>query len=96
LPLRAAAPALTGPLRTNALTRDVGIVAAEWHNEGVSKSAVEGEKESSRVDTDVTEEELVTRIAADREAGRDTTEDVKAFLLLTGKKNRAALDRLAK
>ena len=42
------------------------------------------------------EEALVTRIAADRRAGKDTSKDVEKLLRLAGEKNRAALDRLAK
>lgn len=72
------------------------IVAGGWHNVLVSKSAIERETKTSQVSTDMTEEELVARIAADREAGRDTTKDVEALLRLAGEKNRAALDRLAK
>lgn len=43
----------------------------------------------------MSEEELISRIKADREAGKDTTKDVETLLRLTGEKNRAALDRLA-
>ena len=67
-----------------------------WQNGGVSKSAVERgipTDETNRADS---EDVLIARIAADRRAGRDTTKDVKAFLKLAGKSNRAALDRLAK
>jgi hypothetical protein len=39
---------------------------------------------------------LIARIAADRRAGKDTSEDVKALLEIAGQENRAALDRLAK
>lgn len=45
--------------------------------------------------SETTEDELIARIKADREAGKDTTKDVEALLRLTGEKNRAALDRLA-
>jgi hypothetical protein len=55
------------------------------------KSATEPETNSA----ELSEDELVARIAADRQAGKDTMKDVKALLRLAGEKNRAALDRLA-
>lgn len=55
------------------------------------KSAAEPETNSA----EFSEDELVARITADRQAGKDTTKDVKALLQLAGEKNRAALDRLA-
>lgn len=62
----------------------------------MTESAVERETSSPRDDVTSTEEALVARIAADRRAGKDTTKDVEELLQLTGAKNRAALDRLAK
>jgi hypothetical protein len=57
----------------------------------MKKSATQPEASSA----ELSEDELVARIAADRQAGKDTTKDVKALLRLAGEKNRAALDRLA-
>jgi hypothetical protein len=62
----------------------------------VSKSAIDKETSTSEADVDVSEDELVSRIAASRRSGRDTTNDVDALLRLADNKNRAALDRLAK
>lgn len=41
-------------------------------------------------------DELIGRATADRSAGRDTTQSVKALVKLAAKRNQAALDRLAK
>jgi hypothetical protein len=38
---------------------------------------------------------LIARISADRRAGRDTSDDMKALLKIAAQENRAALDRLA-
>ncbi|HEY1988125.1 MAG TPA: hypothetical protein VGG43_01555 [Acidimicrobiales bacterium] len=62
----------------------------------MSKSAVEREIPTDETDQADSEDVLVARITADRRAGRDTSDDVKALLKLAGKNNRAALDRLAK
>jgi hypothetical protein len=42
------------------------------------------------------EDDLIRRATADRQAGRDTTDDVGELLSVVAKRNRAALDRLAK
>ena len=55
------------------------------------KSAAQAETGTS----EISEDELVARIAADRKAGKDTTKDVERLLRLAGEKNRAAIDRLA-
>jgi len=55
------------------------------------KSTAETEKGTA----ELSEDKLIARIAADRKAGKDTTDNVKALLRLAGGKNRAALDRLA-
>jgi len=55
------------------------------------KSTAETEKSTA----ELSEDKLIARIAADRKAGKDTTDNVKALLRLAGGKNRAALDRLA-
>jgi hypothetical protein len=55
-------------------------------------------KSSTRPETsapEVSEDELIARITADRKAAKDTTKDVEVLLRLAGTKNRAALDRLA-
>ncbi len=62
----------------------------------MTESAVERETSPPEDDVTNTEEALVARITADRRAGKDTTKDVEKLLQLTGVKNRAALDRLAK
>ena len=62
----------------------------------MTESAVERETASPDDDVIDAEDALVARIAADRRAGKDTTKDVEKLLQLTGEKNRAALDRLAK
>ncbi len=67
------------------------MVASGWQNGSVRKGATQPETSSS----ETSEEELISRIKADREAGKDTTKDVEALLRMTGEKNRAALDRLA-
>jgi hypothetical protein len=62
----------------------------------MTESAVERETSSPKDDVTDSEEALIARIAADRREGKDTTKDVEKLLQLTGAKNRAALDRLAK
>jgi hypothetical protein len=47
-------------------------------------------------DVDHAADALIARIAADRRAGRDTSNNVQALLEIAGNDNRAALDRLAK
>jgi hypothetical protein len=44
---------------------------------------------------DVSEKELIARVAANRRARRDTTQNVRALLKVASEANRAALDRLA-
>jgi hypothetical protein len=67
----------------------VGTVVGQ--NGFMRKSTAETEKDTA----ELSEDELVARIAADRKAGKDTTKDVEALLRLAGETNRAALDRLA-
>jgi len=45
--------------------------------------------------SEMSEDELIVRILADRQAGKDTTKDVELLLRRAGTNNRAALDRLA-
>ncbi len=62
----------------------------------MTESAVERGTPSLEAKTTDDEESLIARVAADRRARRDTAKDVEKLLRLAGKKNRAALDRLAK
>ena len=62
-----------------------------WHNGLVRKSSTQPEASTS----EISEDELIVRILADRKAGKDTTKDVELLLRLAGTNNRAALDRLA-
>ena len=82
---------LDRPWLTGVATPFARIVVGDWHNGTVRKSAIENETSTS----ELSEDELVARIAADRKAGKDTTKDVERLLHLGGEKNRAALDRLA-
>ncbi len=59
--------------------------------DAVRKGSNEPEKSTS----EMSEDELIVRILADREAGKDTTKDFELFLRRAGTNNRAALDRLA-
>jgi hypothetical protein len=68
----------------------------EWQNGGVSESAVQPDTVANDVDNDASADDLIARVAADRRAGRDTSEDVEALLKIAAEDNRAALDRLAK
>jgi hypothetical protein len=47
-------------------------------------------------DDSTSEDGLIRRAVAERAAGRDTSGDVEALVRLAAKRNRAALDRLAK
>jgi hypothetical protein len=62
----------------------------------VTESAVQPETLADHVDHADPTDVLIARIAADRRAGRDTSDDVKALLKIAAQENRAALDRLAK
>ena len=62
----------------------------------MTESAVQPEKLADDVDHADPADVLIARIAADRRAGRDTSDDVKALLKIAAQENRAALDRLAK
>jgi hypothetical protein len=62
----------------------------------VTESAVHREQGTPEDDTVESEEILISRIAADRRSGKDTTQGVAALLRRAGKQNKAALDRLAK
>jgi hypothetical protein len=62
----------------------------------VTESAVQPETLADDVDHTDPTDVLIARIAADRRAGRDTSDDVKALLKIAAQENRAALDRLAK
>jgi hypothetical protein len=42
------------------------------------------------------EDALIWKLATGRREGRDTSQEVEALLEITARKNRAALDRLAK
>jgi len=62
----------------------------------VTESAVQPETLADDVDHAASSAVLITRIAANRRAGLDTSDDVKALLKVAAQENRAALDRLAK
>lgn len=62
----------------------------------MTKSAEERELRPDDVGRADSEEALIARLTAKQRAGQDTTEEVKAVLKRASKKNRAALDRLAK
>ncbi|GAC1595858.1 MAG: hypothetical protein NVS3B21_19270 [Acidimicrobiales bacterium] len=62
----------------------------------MTESAVERESLVNESTDEVSEDALVSRIAAGRRAGRDTVQDTQALLRLAAKRHRAALDRLAK
>jgi hypothetical protein len=57
----------------------------------VRKSSTQPETTTS----EISEDELMVHILADRKAGKNTTKDVELLLRLAGTNNRAALDRLA-
>lgn len=60
---------------------------------------VEPEQEAQEVDVPsgpASEDDLIQRATADRSAGRDTADQVEELVQLAAKRNKAALDRLAK
>lgn len=60
---------------------------------------VEAEHEAREVDvpgSPASEDDLIRRATADRGAGRDTGQQVEELVQLAAKRNKAALDRLAK
>jgi hypothetical protein len=62
----------------------------------MTKSAEERELPADDVSRANSEDALIARLTAKQRAGQDTTDEVKAVLKVAAKKNRAALDRLAK
>ena len=62
----------------------------------MTQSAEEWELRPDDVGRADSKDALIARLTAKQRAGQDTTEEVKAVLKRASKKNRAALDRLAK
>jgi hypothetical protein len=57
---------------------------------------VADEPTASSETADLNEDALIRSLAAGRREGRDTSSEADALLELTARKNRAALDRLAR
>ena len=74
------------------------VVSSErlgWQNGEVTKSTAEDELAAEEV-SQADEDALIWKLATGRREGRDTSQEAKALMSIAAKKNRAALDRLAK